>query len=368
MRGISMKFKTQNKDFYKYFRFIIIPIVFLSFYILAFLVDPFREWGDYFNRSAYRIAMEWIFVLSFCWMLTDLSLMVAKKLDKHLPWVTYPLGRFMVQLAIQIVSTIVFVYVFMRLSFLIFDRDSNLGDLHSMALRQSFVVSLLLSILISFIYTGNFFLQKWKDAILETAELNLKTAELKQIALEAQLQSLKAQLDPHFMFNNFSTLSALIAEDQKLAQHFLENLSKVYRYMVLNLNKNIVSVEEELNFAKAYFYLIKIRLGENIRLDIDTNEEILKKGIPPITLQLLLENAIKHNMACRYKPLFIRIAMEDESHLLVTNTLQRLKSQMPSTGTGLKNIESRYRLLSDQWSEVIETDDSFTVRLPLLPI
>jgi len=230
------------------------------------------------------------------------------------------------------------------------------------------VVSLLLSILISFIYTGNFFLQKWKDAILETAELNLKTAELQRIALEAQLQSLKAQLDPHFMFNNFSTLSALITEDQSLAQHFLENLSRVYRYMIINLNKNIISVEEELDFAQAYFYLIKIRLGNNVKMEIDISDEVLKKGIPPITLQLLIENAIKHNMASRSKPLLITISMDGEETLVISNTLQRLNYNIPSTCTGLKNIESRYTLLSDQSFEIIETEKKFIVKLPLLSI
>ena len=363
-----MKFNQQNKDFYKYFRFIIIPIVFLSFYLLAFLVDPYRNWGDFFNRSNSQIFIEWTFVLLFCICLTEISLMVARRLDKKIPWVSFPLTRFVVQFSIQIVSTILFLTIFLHTSFFLFEGTKKISDIDELALRQSFVVSLLLSILISFIYTGNFFLQKWKDAILETAELNLKTAELQRIALEAQLQSLKAQLDPHFMFNNFSTLSALITEDQSLAQHFLENLSRVYRYMIINLNKNIISVEEELDFAQAYFYLIKIRLGNNVKMEIDISDEVLKKGIPPITLQLLIENAIKHNMASRSKPLLITISMDGEETLVISNTLQRLNYNIPSTCTGLKNIESRYTLLSDQSFEIIETEKKFIVKLPLLSI
>lgn len=363
-----MRFKQQNKDFYKYFRFIIIPITFLGFYLLAFLIDPYRDWAAYFNRSMHRIAIEWTFVLFFCWVLTEISLLVARMLDKHIPWVSYPLGRFIVQLSIQIVSTIIFLYAFLRTSIYIFDGDIKLDDLNEIAIRQTFVVSLLLSILISFIYTGNFFLQKWKDAIFETAELNLKTADLQRIALEAQLQSLKAQLDPHFMFNNFSTLSALIDEDPGLAQHFLENLSRVYRYMILNLNKNIIAVEDEIKFAQAYFYLIKIRLGDNIILAADIDEEILKKGIPPITLQLLIENAIKHNVACRSKPLRIDISTDSENKLVISNTLQRLNYNIPSTCMGLKNIQSRYTLLSDETVEIVETDEAFIVKLPLLTL
>ena len=364
----NMKLKQQNKDFYKYFRFIITPVVFSGFYLLAFLVDPYRPWGDFFNRSIYRIIGEWTFVLLFCWILTEISLYIARKLDKKIPWVTYPLGRFIIQLSIQIVSTIVFLYFYLRVSFLLFEGDSRISNIDTLAIRQAFVVSMLLSILISFIYTGNFFLQKWKAAMLEAAALNLKTAELQRVALEAQLQSLKAQLDPHFMFNNFSTLSALITEDQLLAQHFLENLSRVYRYMIINLNKNIIAVEEEIKFAEAYFYLIKIRLGDNVKMEINVSDAVLKKGIPPITLQLLLENAIKHNMACRTKPLFISIGMDGEEQLVISNSLQRLNYNIPSTHTGLKNIESRYKLLSDQTFEIIETENQFIIKLPLLNI
>ena len=355
-----------NKDFYKYFRFIFVPIVFLGFYLLAFLVDPFRDWAAYFNRSATSIAIEWGFVLFFCLVLTEVNLILARRLDKSLPWVMYPLQRFFTQFIIQIISTTFFLYIFLRTSFYIFEGDSGLSNVDHLILRQMFVVSLLLSTLISLIYTGNFFLQKWKDAVLETAELNVKTVELKQIALEAQLESLKAQLDPHFMFNNFSTLSALIAEDPALAQHFLENLSRVYRYMIINLNKNIISVEEEIKFAEAYFYLIKIRLGENVKMDIEVSEATLKKGIPPITLQLLIENAIKHNTASRSKPLQITIGMEGDDRLKVTNTLQRLNYNIPSTCLGIKNIHSRYLLLSDHDVDIQETSDQFIVKLPLL--
>jgi two-component system LytT family sensor kinase len=355
-----------NKDFYKYFRFIFVPIVFLGFYLLAFLVDPFRNWADYFNRSVTQLLVEWAFVLLFCLIITEINLILARKLDKSLPWVMYPLQRFFTQFIVQIISTTLFLYIFLRTSIYIFEGDSGLSNVDHLKLRQMFVVSLLLSTLISLIYTGNFFLQKWKDAVLETAELNVKTVELKQIALEAQLESLKAQLDPHFMFNNFSTLSALIAEDAALAQHFLENLSRVYRYMIINLNKNIITVEEEINFAQAYFYLIKIRLGDNVMMDIDVSEAILKKGIPPITLQLLIENAIKHNTASRSKPLQINIGMEGNDRLKITNTLQRLNYNIPSTCLGIKNIHSRYLLLSDQDVEIQESADQFIVKLPLL--
>lgn len=358
--------KKQNRDSYKYFRFIILAIIFVGFYLLAFMIDPYRSWAAFFNRDVAEILKEWFFVLMFCIFITEISLFIARKMDSRLPWVDFPITRFLLQFSIQIVATIVFLYVYMHATLWLFGGETKFSDLNALALRQSFVVSVLLSIMISVIYTGNYFLEQWKEAMLESSSLSLKAAELKQIALEAELESLKMQLDPHFMFNNFSTLSALITEDQNAAQHFLENLSRVYRYMIVNVHKNIVSVDEEIKFAKAYFYLIKIRLGENIKMEIDLDDTVLKKGIPPITLQLLLENAIKHNTASRSKPLIIHINEDEAGNLVIENSLQRLSYNIPSTCTGLKNIESRYRLLSSSVPEVIETTELFIVKLPLM--
>ncbi|MNJ98345.1 Sensor histidine kinase YehU [compost metagenome] len=363
-----MTLKKESKDFYKYFRFIIIPVVFIGFYLLAYMIDPYRPWSGFFKRDTTEILTEWGFVSIFCLLITEISLAIARALDRKVPWVSYPISRFFLQFSIQIIASILFLYFYLHATLSVFGGETRLDDLNSLALRQSFVVSMLLSVLISLIFTGNFFLQQWKAAMLETSNLNLKAAELKQIALESELQSLKMQLDPHFMFNNFSTLSALIAEDANSAQHFLENLSRVYRYMIINVHKNIISVEEEIRFAEAYFYLIKIRLGENIKMQVTLSDEVLKKGIPPITLQLLIENAIKHNTASRSKPLTININEDDQENLVITNSLQRLNYNIPSTCTGLKNIESRYRLLSDKLPEVTETESLFIVKLPLMNI
>jgi two-component system LytT family sensor kinase len=363
-----MALKKESQDFYKYFRFIIIPVVFVGFYLLAFMIDPNRPWSGFFKRDTTEILTEWIFVSIFCLLITEISLAIARTLDRRLPWVLYPLWRFLLQFSLQIIASIAFLYIYLHITLGAFGGEMKFSDLNAEGLRQSFVVSALLSVLISLIFTGNFFLQQWKAAMLETSNLNLKAAELKQIALESELQSLKMQLDPHFMFNNFSTLSALIAEDPNAAQHFLENLSRVYRYMIINVHKNIISVEEEIRFAEAYFYLIKIRLGENIKMQLTLSDEVLKKGIPPITLQLLIENAIKHNTASRSKPLTININEDDQKNLVITNSLQRLNYNIPSTCTGLKNIESRYRLLSDKLPEVTETEDLFVVKLPLMDI
>lgn len=140
----------------------------------------------------------------------------------------------------------------------------------------------------------------------------LEAAELKQANLQAQLQIMKAQLNPHFMFNNFSVLSGLISENKDGALQFLDRLSIVYRYMTNNLSRNIISFREELHFIEAYIYLIKIRFADNLHITVNIPAEFEESGIPPSTLQLLLENAVKHNIASRVQPLFIHIRIQEQ--------------------------------------------------------
>ena len=185
--------------------------------------------------------------------------------------------------------------------------------------------------------------------------------------MQAELQSLKLQLDPHFMFNNFSTLSELINEDPAVASEFLDNLSRVYRYMIQNLRKDLVQLKVEIEFLKAYIYLMKIRHGDNMQVLIHLNEAVMESLIPPVTLQMLTENAIKHNIATTDSPLIIQINCEG-GHITITNNLQRIAHAMPSTGMGLRNITDRYRILSGHEPVITETDTAFYVALPVLKL
>ncbi|MCX2475343.1 histidine kinase [Pedobacter sp. MC2016-05] len=360
--------KKEPKLSYKYFRFAIIPVIFTGFYLLAFLIDPTRVWSDFFKRPSEEIILELFYVVFFCIVISEICLFLARVLDKKIPWYEFPIGRFSIQFSIQIAATLIFAFFYVYIAIYLFSANFKISDIKPLALRQLFVINVLLSVMVSLIHTGNYFLQQWKSAKEESSKLLLKSAELRQTALEAELHSLKMQLDPHFMFNNFSTLSALISEDEKLAQHFLENLSWVYRYMILNVKKDLISVKEELDFAKAYFYLMKIRLGNHIVMENNLSAETLKKAMPPLTLQLLIENAIKHNIASADKPLFIDINEDDAGNLMVLNSLQKLNFKMPSTNTGHKNIQERYKLLTDKVPEIMECRELFIVKLPLMEL
>ncbi|RQO74207.1 sensor histidine kinase [Pedobacter sp. KBW06] len=363
---------SKSKDLFprpvnKYLRFITIPAIFLVLNILSYLLNPYSAYyKHYFSRPVLEILTDGALTMIFCGLIFELSVFNSVILDKIIPWTEKPFTRFSIQLLFQIIFVIILMVILYYIGSLIYTYEEKLTFEEELSGLQFVYVCVIMGILISAVTTGNFLLQKWKTTMIEATELKLKTAEFKEIAMQAELQSLKLQLDPHFMFNNFSTLSELISEDQLKAEVFLRNLSRVYRYMIVNLNKNIVSLEEELIFVDAYLYLIRIRYGENVTISVDiTNDD--GRGIPPITLQLLIENAIKHNAATKTNPLHIKIYNTD-AHIVVSNNLQRIKLAIPSARIGLQNIRSRYALLSENLPSIIEDESSFAVYLPLLPL
>lgn len=237
-----------------------------------------------------------------------------------------------------------------------------------LSVRSYLVVNLVVAAFVnSFFYSFTFF-EKWKSEVTETNKLAILSHQLKENALQAELEVLKLQLDPHFLFNNFSILTQLIETDKVAAQEFLSSLSKVYRYILTTGKKSVVSLEEELKFVETYFHLIKIRHGKTIHLSVDVAEGHRWKGIPPVTLQLLLENAIKHNVSTRMQPLHLSIVSVGDGKILVKNNLQRINIDYKSTGMGLNNIKERYQLLGGAEVKITERDGSFEVLLPLLNI
>lgn len=193
-----------------------------------------------------------------------------------------------------------------------------------------------------------------------------KVKEQKVIARSAtaQFDALKNQLDPHFLFNSLNVLVSLIEENPKAATKFTTSLSKVYRYVLEQRNKELVSVDDELNFARAYVGLLKTRFEDSIEIDIPEKSHIINAQVVPLSLQLLLENAVKHNIVSGNKPLKLRI-YEEGNQLIIENNLQK-KQITGSSGVGLQNIASRYQLLTDRKMSITEDDTHFKVQIPIL--
>lgn len=183
--------------------------------------------------------------------------------------------------------------------------------------------------------------------------------------VSAQFESLKNQLDPHFLFNSLNVLHALIDENQDKAQEFTQGLSKTYRYILEQKNKELVPLETELAFAKSYMQLLQMRFEDGLEVHFSEHLKFSHGNIVPLSLQLLLENVIKHNKITSNRPVEINIYQED-GYLIVSNNLNKKQHRETSNGIGLNNIQSRYALLTNRQIHVIETTDTFTIKLPLL--
>ena len=194
-----------------------------------------------------------------------------------------------------------------------------------------------------------------------------KLKEQKVIAgtARAKFDALKNQLDPHFLFNSLNVLNSLIEENTDSAQKFTTSLSKVYRYVLEQKNKDLVTIEEELEFAKTYMSLLQMRYEDAIEFRLPEAISDPELKIVPLSLQLLLENAVKHNVITSNNPLNIKI-YEDRGYLVIENNYNPKESLVKSTKVGLKNINQRYSLITREPVEVIKTEKTFKVRLPLL--
>ena len=214
------------------------------------------------------------------------------------------------------------------------------------------------SITISAIYETGYFMNELKKSVQEKEML-------KRESLQAQLHALKAHVNPHFLFNNLNTLCSIIPENPKQAVDFVQQLSKVYRYILEVKDEKSISLRDEIKVLEAYTFLMKTRFGNNFNIEVKIPEDQMESQIVPYSLQLLVENAIKHNIVSSDKPLWIKV-MTDNENLLVVNNLQKKNQEMDSTGIGLSNIRNRYRLITDKLVAISETDQKFTVSIPLI--
>ncbi len=221
-----------------------------------------------------------------------------------------------------------------------------------------FFIALVPTICVTMAYESVYFFQAMKANIK-------KTEALARANVQSQLDVLKNQLDPHFLFNSLNTLAALIEEENLPAQTYLDHLADVYRYVLVSREKNTVTVEEEMRFLDAYIYLNKVRFRDNLLVEKQLSASAGHRHVASLSLQLLVENAIKHNVVSREKPLTIRI-VEEEGYLSVENNLQMKTTMEQSTKVGLQNIVDRYGLLTSLKVEILQGSQWFKVRLPLL--
>jgi sensor histidine kinase YesM len=237
-------------------------------------------------------------------------------------------------------------------------------DGRSLDLSGSHLATVTLSaLLFAFTTTGLFEAVYFFTSFIEAER---EKEELLRANLQSRFDSLKGQVNPHFLFNSLSTLSSLITKDAAKAEQFVEELSNVYRYLLHSNEQALIPLEEELHFIQSYTHLLRTRFGDSFAVALQIEERYMSYLIPPLTLQLLMENAVKHNAISKEQPLRIDIFSTASDRLHVVNNLQRKRSSVASAKMGLTNIMGKYRLLKYPDVEVKESATEFIVIVPLI--
>jgi LytS/YehU family sensor histidine kinase len=221
------------------------------------------------------------------------------------------------------------------------------------------IIGVFLNILATSLNEGAAFFEKWRRMVNEAENL-------KKENLQSQLEGLKGQVNPHFLFNSLNSLSSLINEDPAQAEKFLDEMSKVYRYLLRSNEDGLTTLESEMMFIQSYFHMLKTRYGDALEMESQIDDHYLNYQLPPLTLQMLVENAVKHNMIMKDSPLKILIMTTNSSKLIVSNNLQRKDKQVLSNKIGLANIVKKYRLMKKEEINVRDDGKEFAVVIPLI--
>jgi sensor histidine kinase YesM len=280
-------------------------------------------------------------------------IVIVQYLWKKFPWEQHPIWH----LVLEIVLITVYTVLVSGLIYLIsirFLHEHIAGE----EIGPTIIITMLITYLITAIHEGVYFYQQWKYNFS-------KSVRLERDNMEARYEALRAQINPHFLFNSLNGLVNVV-EDNKQAVDYIRNLSDLLRYMLKSNEKELVLLRDEMAVLDNYIKLQQLRFRNNLKVDIDVSESHFHYAVPPLSLQMLVENAIKHNVITQSKPLHIEIGTEKDT-IFVKNNLQK-KEVIGSTGQGLKNISGRYRLFSAKPVRVEETNGYFRVTLPLLQV
>lgn len=229
-------------------------------------------------------------------------------------------------------------------------------------LTWAYLFTWIVNIFVTFLNEGIFSFERWKKDLNETEDLKIAYKQ-------SQLMGLKSQVNPHFLFNSLNSLSGLIQEDTAQAEKFLDEMSRVYRYMLRNEEEQLVTLAMELQFIQSYFALLKARYNEAVDLKLEVSEEDRQKHLPPLSLQVIIENALFQNKTARDSPLVIEIYSTDGQSLTITNNVQRkVMTETIDYEAGLDNLVKKYQLMNQLPVLIQENPDKRIIRLPLLSL
>jgi two-component system LytT family sensor kinase len=327
----------------------ILPVIyFIGEGIYRGLYDPTTS--EFYVDLFRNILISYGMVTSISWVV----LLSIELVDKLFPWQKNIWGRFAADALITPAIAVIAVIPLAALTYLIY----NQYDTFQVHMIKNVVITIVMDLILVAVYEGVYFFKQWKRSLL-------KTEQLEKEFLSSKFEALKNQINPHFLFNSLNTLSALIHEDVDKSEKFIDEFAKIYRYVLENQENIAVSLNNELAFVKSYLYLQQIRFGKSLDSEIKIDVSKLDYMIPTLSLQLLIENAIKHNKITKSDPLKIKIYNE-EDYLVVENNLQLRDQKNDSTGIGLNNLKERYKLMTENSPEFVVTKKSYVAKIPLI--
>lgn len=340
---LSLKSMVISKKFLKELFWTILFCLGGSFVLTYFTCVPCRQSTSAYITITFVSASIWFSMWTGNGLLADYT-------STKISWTAYPIRRLIVGIVGTVVySTSAIVVLTFLWNFILNNRYGSYYEVIVISLSITFVISLVLH--------SRAFLIGWKASHLEAEKF-------KRESIQARYDSLKSQVNPHFLFNSLNALTSLVYEDQDKAAKFIKQLSEVYRYLLDTRDREMVPMDQEMKFIESYLFLQKIRFGEKLRISISLTNE--RASVAPLAVQMLIENAIKHNVISEEDPLIIRVYTEGR-YIVVENNLNK-KSVLAeeSSGLGLENIRHRYEFLSKQKIMVEDSNGKFIVRLPLL--
>ena len=319
-------------------------------YVTGYIVVP--NIGNYLIRLAIGTSFSFIFAL----MLVYLDIQTINRLDRIFPTPEKLILRIPAEFILTIFTGIIIgSLVTIVAGSLMPYKDGLMKNV----INNSLITSLINLLLITFIEAIIWFKRNQQSLV--------KAERLERENSQIRFETLKSQLNPHFLFNSLNVLSSLIKKDSQKAQEFVDEFSSVYRYTLDVIEKPVVELREEIEFAKSFLYLQKIRFENSVNVEINVEASKLNKIVPPLALQTLLENAFKHNKASVDNPLKIKIYNEDNV-LIMINNLQPKINLSDSKGVGIRNLKKRYEFLSNEQPQFSISVNNYTAKIPLLEI
>ena len=307
-----------------------------------------------FNNSFLR---EIAYYCMYGVVLTAINSAFFDYMNHQVVWKKYTKYRLILGAVGSVAVTMLGIF-FIRMVIATIIKDQSFEAFYTTEKFRYYIFSLLITLVVSLFFHAIYFYKKSQEKKVKQQKIIAGTAS-------AQFESLKNQIDPHFLFNSLNVLSSLIEEHPENAQRFTTSLSKIYRYVLEQKDKELVSVAEELTFAKTYMNLLKMRFENSLFYELPQEVSNPDAKVVPLSLQLLLENTVKHNVVSEQKPLYIRIEIID-NNLVIENDLQKKEVLGDRKGVGLQNIINRYGILTHRKVQIEETKNIFSVSLPIL--